>query len=151
GHDDIALALGNMIVAWSAAEHTLVHAMAKVSNMDVNQVVKGFYRIPTFDSRVKFILAMVPAWEVDAPHKEAVAKAIEAISGLAAARNNWVHNSWAANVAVGGGGVFVINERAPTDRQWFNEVKAHDIRHHTETVISRTNSLFSLLFPPSPN
>ena len=42
GHDDIALALGNMIVAWSGAEAMLVHAMASVGNLEIHQATSGF-------------------------------------------------------------------------------------------------------------
>jgi hypothetical protein len=151
GHEDIAAALGNMIVAWSGAEQTLVHAMANVSGMDINQANKGFYRIPTFESRVKFILGIIPGWRADDNQKQELTKAIEALSGLAAARNSWVHNSWVEDIAVGGGGVFVINERAAPGKPWHKEVKAHDINHHTETVIKRTNELRALLTWPEPD
>lgn len=142
------MALGNMIVAWSCAEHALVHAMANVTGMDLNQASKGFYRIPTFESRVKFILAMIPGWDADENQKQAFTKAIEALSGLAATRNSWVHNSWVEDVSIGGGGVFAINERAAPGKQWHKEVKAHDINHHSETVIRRTNELRALLTWP---
>ncbi|WP_292406850.1 hypothetical protein [Mesorhizobium sp.] len=148
GHDDIALALGNMIVAWSGAEATLVHAMAIVGSLDINQANSGFYRIPTFESRVKFILAMIPDWEASTYDKPAIIKAIDAISGLASTRNSWVHNSWVADVSLGGGGIFVVNARVPRGSQnQLKPVKAHDIRHHAETVISRTKILYGLLFP----
>ena len=99
---------------------------------------------------MKFILAMIPDWQTNDTRKESVAKAIEAINGLSSTRNSWVHNVWSADVTVGGGGIFVINERAPRGGNQLKPVKAHDIRHHTQAVIARTKALRDILFPPVP-
>lgn len=145
GNDDIAMALGNMIVAWSHAEEALVLAMSVVGRIDIDQAAHGFYRIPTFESRVKFILAMIPWWNDATFDKAALTKAIDALSKLASTRNGWVHNTWVADVSVGGGEIYIINQRAPRGSSFYKPVKVHDICFHSETVIKRTEELFELL------
>jgi hypothetical protein len=144
-NQDVAIALGNMVVAWSAAEWTLSAAFSTIANMDMSQADRAYYRIPTFEARIKVMLAMIPDRKPDGTDIKAMQKAIEAISGLAATRNNWVHNSWTVDTDTGG--LMVTNSRIRGDG-WAKPVKAHDIRHHTETVIRRTRELDDLIPPP---
>lgn len=120
-HPDIAQALGNMIVAWSYAETAIQFALASVCGMPVNQAMMGYYRIPTFEARVKVIQAMIPEWKTDKHDKEAIAKTIASISGLAATRNGWVHNIWAIDTTTGGAAV--INLRVPEKREEGNPLR----------------------------
>jgi len=71
-HDpDLAHALWNMIVAWSRAETSLVNTFATISGMHFNIATIAYYRIPTFEARVKVIQAMLTEWRVAPPVCEA--------------------------------------------------------------------------------
>jgi hypothetical protein len=143
GHDDIAIALGNMVIAWQTAETQILFAMIAVTGMSSNQALDSFYRIPTFESRTKFVQAAILEWKPKKYDKEAISKAIAAISTLAATRNNWIHNAWSrGNVD---GKIVVFNMRAALDKGRIKPVKAHDIRLHTATVIERARELKALL------
>ena len=59
-HDPkLAEALGNMVIAWAYAEESLIGALSRISGMSLNKAQAGFYRIPTFESRIKFIRALI--------------------------------------------------------------------------------------------
>ncbi|MER8822920.1 hypothetical protein NKJ72_27340 [Mesorhizobium sp. M0045] len=143
---DIATALGDMVVAWANAETTLMHAMCSICNMSTNMAHFGYYRIPTFEARVKFLLAMIPEWDTSSD-RDAISKAIEKISGMSGTRNNWVHGIWSKEKTTGQ--VVVFNFRAAENKGRNKPVKAHDINHHVETLIANTKALRKLL-PPLP-
>lgn len=152
-HPEVAQALGNMLVAWSFAETAIQFALASVCDIPVNQAMMGYYRIPTFEARVKFILAMIPEWDTAKHDKAAIHETIEAISGLAGTRNNWVHNVWSTRQ--GTGEPVVINLRASENNGRVKAVKAHDINQHAETVIKHAKALRKLIpeqpFQPLPS
>jgi len=56
---ELASALGNLVVAWATAETAICFAFARISGMSANQTMMGFYRIPTFESRVKTTMALL--------------------------------------------------------------------------------------------
>jgi hypothetical protein len=57
-HDPkLAEALGNMVVAWAYAEETLIFSLARVADINLNMALAGLHRLPTFESRIKFIRA----------------------------------------------------------------------------------------------
>jgi hypothetical protein len=59
-HDPkLALALGNMVVAWADAERALIRVFGRIAKIDYKLAVAAYYRIPTFESRVKVIRAML--------------------------------------------------------------------------------------------
>lgn len=144
-HDpELAAALGNMVIAWAHAEHILVSALSRISGIRLNMSLAGYYRIPTFESRVKFILALIPDWETDKFDKDAIAKAIEKLSKLAATRNHWLHGDWCTNkdrtLTV------IFNHRVPLDSSERRKpVKEADVKNHCEAVNGRANTLFNLI------
>ncbi len=146
-HPDIAKALGNMIVAWSYAETAIQFAMASICGIPVNQAMMGYYRIPTFESRVKFIQAMIPEWDTKTHDKDAISKTIDAISGLSGTRNGWVHSVWSSRKETDEPVVF--NLRAPETKGRNKPVKAHDINHHAESVVKHAKALRRLI-PEQP-
>lgn len=59
-HDQkLATALGDMVVVWTNAERVLLGTMARVLGARLNFVQPAFYRLPTFESRSKFIKALI--------------------------------------------------------------------------------------------
>jgi len=63
-HDkDVAIALGNMVVAWSYAETMMVDCIKKITRVSPQMAHTAYYRIPTFESRTKFILAIIYYWK----------------------------------------------------------------------------------------
>ncbi len=146
-HPDVAQALGDMIVAWSYAETAIQFAMASICDIPVNQAMMGYYRIPTFESRVKFLQAMIPEWKTTKHDKTAIATTIDAIAGLSGTRNNWVHSVWSTSQETGE--PVVINLRAHEAKGRVKPVKAHDIRHHADTVVKHAKALRKLV-PEQP-
>src|SRR5690242_5604305 len=93
----LARALGNMVIAWANAETALVFAFSAVADITVNMAIMGYYRVPTFESRVKALRAMIEEWKSSKYDKVAIDHAIEKLSKLSKTRNDWVHGVWAEN------------------------------------------------------
>lgn len=142
GHPEVAAALGNMVIAWANAETAILFAMAEICNLPTNMAHFGYFRIPTFEARVKFMQAMIPEWDTKLD-KEAISAAIENISKLAATRNGWIHGIWSEEK--GPRHLVVFNFRAAENKGRSKPVKAHDILHHTETLRTRTAELRKLI------
>jgi hypothetical protein len=140
-HDpELAAALGNVMVVWAFAETALVLALSRVTGVSVIRATRSYYRIPTFESRVKFIRALLEGWSHPAFDNAAIDDAISKISSLSGTRNKWVHGVWVkrtdSNVTA------VFNYRAPDDHQdRVKPVKAHDVSLHCETVRKRARDL----------
>src|SRR5262245_6640315 len=93
----LAQALGNMLVAWAFAEYALVDTTRCVLGIDSNMAWVGYYRIPTFEARVKFIRALITEWDQPQDVKDKVDTAVEKLSKLSMTRNGWVHGDWCSN------------------------------------------------------
>jgi len=88
-HDPaLANALGNMVVAWARAETALIIAFGHIAKIRLDMATLGYYRIPTFEARTKFLRAIIIDWKGEKYDKEAITKAIEKLNGLASARND---------------------------------------------------------------
>lgn len=142
-HPDVAMALGEMVIAWANAETAIMFSMCAVCGVSTDMAHFGYYRIPTFEARVKFITAMIPQWETTRYNKEAIAKAIDQISGLSLTRNNWVHGVWSEDNTTKG--LVVFNFRARENKGRNKPVKAHDINDHTRKLVEYTASLRGLI------
>jgi hypothetical protein len=138
---DIAIALGNVVVAWARAETTLVLALSAISGMHPHMASDGFYRIPTFESRIKFIRALIQEWQPIDADKNALDKAIEKLSSLASTRNRWVHAIWTREEP--SGQIFIIDGRSMSRVP----VKSADIVNHLHAVMKRTTDLEELIRP----
>lgn len=69
-HDrSLAAALGDMVVAWAEAESVLCATLARVTGMNINMCTMGYYRIPTFESRRKYLEALMAEWNAAPPSK----------------------------------------------------------------------------------
>ncbi len=137
-HPDIANALGNMVVVWANAETSLLSALARVSGMSLNMALAGYYRIPTFEARAKFILALVAEWKTDEASKEAMSTAVEKLAKLASTRNHWFHGDWSISDDPKADVVIFDQRAVPESPQRRKPVKANDIIQHCVAVAKRT-------------
>ena len=144
-HDpELAQALGNMVAAWAHAEKVLLSTLSRIADIGMNMSLDGYFRIPTFESRVKFIVALIPEWKTEKFDKAAISTAIEKLAKLAKTRNNWVHGDWCIDYTKRE--TIVFNHRIPPDAQGRRKtVKAQDVRNHCEAVIRRATNLADLI------
>jgi hypothetical protein len=143
-HKDIALELGNMVVAWAYAENMLIHALSRVSGFGLNMAQNSYYRIPTISSRMQFITSLINDWETQAFDKPSILLQIEGFGRLSTTRNHWVHGNW----CIGGDPkeTVIFDHRtkvgAPGRRK---AVKAADVKNHNEAVLNRASTLRKLI------
>jgi hypothetical protein len=144
-HDPkLAEALGNMVVTWAHGENIMFCTLSRVADIGLNMSVAGYFRIPTFESRVKFILALIPEWKTDKYDKAAITEAIEKLANLASARNHWIHGDWCANKEKTE--TVIFNHRVhPESDARRKPVKASAVNNHCDAVRKRANILSQLI------
>ena len=54
----------------------------------------GYYRLPTFEARTNFILALINEWDGAGFPKNDIVTEIQKLGKLAGTRNGWVHGDW---------------------------------------------------------
>ena len=82
-HDrELAAALGDMLVAWANIEKQMLIVLACILNVHPNQMLVGYFRIPTFEARTKLIRAFLSEWETKDFDRDAIAHIISKISKL---------------------------------------------------------------------
>ncbi len=147
-HDPaIAAALGNMVVAWASADATLAHAYGFVLGIDANIATAGYYRIPTFESRIKVLKAYITASELPLDLKTDLTKAVDKLSSLAKSRNDWIHGLW--GLSADKKMTVVFDYRLPGEQKC-RPVKAADIKNHVEAVWFRSDHIAELTgIPPA--
>ena len=145
-HDpDLAKALGNLVIAWAYAESTLCCALARVSGMNINMAMMGFYRVPTFEARRKFIQALLLEWKQPGKFdKDAIAKEVDAISDLSRTRNDWIHGVWCFNEDKPAESV-IFDFRRAEDKGRRKDVKTHNVQNHVDAVVKRSKELSRLI------
>ena len=144
-HDPkLAEALGNMVIAWAYAEESLIGALSRISGMSLNKAQAGFYRIPTFESLIKFIRALITEWNTKEFNTAAIDTAIDKLSHLSSARNHWVHGCWLATDDYSELYVFDMRADAESDARR-KPVKAADVRNHNQAVLLRADALRALI------
>ena len=144
-HDPkLAEALGNMVIAWAYAEESLIGALSRISGMSLNKAQAGFYRIPTFESRIKFIRALITEWNTKEFNTAAIDTAIDKLSHLSSARNHWEHGCWLATDDYSELYVFDMRADAESDARR-KPVKAADVRNHNQAVLLRADALRALI------
>lgn len=140
---DLAAALGDVMIAWAHAEATMSALLARASGMNVNMAMMGYYRIPTFDSRRKFLQSVIAEWKAKDFDKPAIEKELEALSRLSKTRNDWVHGVWCRNYDSSQTVLFDL--RAPEGPGRRKIVKAADVNNHVEAVNARSKELARLI------
>jgi hypothetical protein len=144
-HDhDLAAALGNMVVAWAYAEHILLQVISRVTGAGKNMSAAGYYRVPTFESRTRFILALLTEWKTSVYDKDAITTTVEKLEKIAAARNQWIHGDWCTNK--GETITVIFNHRVPSGSPKRRKtVKTADVVNHSKAVNVRAKELAALI------
>ena len=145
-HDpDLAKALGNLAIAWAYAESTLCCTLARISGMNINMTMMGFYRIPTFEARRKYIQALLLEWKKPGRFdKEAITKKVDAISDLSATRNDWIHGVWCFDEDKPSQTV-IFDFRKAEDKGRRKDVKGPDVQNHVNAVLRHSKELSRLI------
>jgi hypothetical protein len=143
-HDkDLADALGNMVIAWAYAETALSAVFARVTGININMAIMGYYRISTFEARTKFLQAVLAEWKTDQYDKPAITKRIDSLVGNSAARNDWVHGVWSARKDRTQ--TVIFDFRRPEEKGRRKPVKATDVRNHITAVLAHAAALMKLI------
>lgn len=151
-HDPkMAAALGNMVIVWACTEATLVGVLSRITGIHINMAMMGYYRIPTFDARVKFLLALLLEWQTTDFDKNAIEHELTALSRLSLSRNHWVHGVWCCRKDKSE--IVIFDFRKPPDEEDATQPKtgrraiadANDIENHVTAVRSRTKKLADLI------
>jgi hypothetical protein len=146
----IAESLGNMVVAWARAESVLTNTFACVVNIHLNMAIMAFSRVPTFEAKIKVVRAALTEWKPKQYDRDAIDKAVDKLSKLARARNDWVHGVWCRDQE-GRRETVIFDFRAPEADGRRKPVAAPDIENHIEAVKKRTADLLALVkFPHEP-
>jgi hypothetical protein len=133
-HDEeLAQAVGNMIVTWSSAEVTMQIILAKITGLDWPMVMTMYYRIPTFEARTKIIRAMLEEWETKKYDPKKIAHALGKLASLSVTRNGWVHGKWALSLDETETVVFNHREKANTPGRR-KPVTASAVNNHAAAV-----------------
>lgn len=144
-HDpNLAEALGNMVVAWAHAEIMLFSTFARIADIGLNMAMESSARIPTFESRTKFILALLEEWEAGEFDKAAISAAVGGLTKLSKTRNHWVHGDWCATRDKSETVIFDHRAAADSPRRR-KPVKAHDVMNHCGAVRLRAAELGKLI------
>jgi hypothetical protein len=144
-HDpELANALGNMVVIWSNAEQALMNLLHKMTGTPHPMATAAYYKIPTFEARVKALRAMICEWETEKFDRKAIDKTVLKLNYLSQTRNRFVH--WTYLVQNGSGETFLCNYRkASGDPDRIIPINAANVRNHVEAVERRTVTLWTLL------
>ena len=122
----LAAALGDMIVVWAEAERNLIHIAEKVLRVNYSMVADIFSRVPTFESRIKIVRALVAEWIEPGPSADSLLKLLDRLR-------------------------VVFDMRTPKGvRARRKSVKAHDVANHVTTVRKCSDELPDLLSALQP-
>jgi hypothetical protein len=135
---EIAAALGDMVIAWSAAEYSLIEVFATVAAIPWPMASAAYYQMPTYESRTKVLSAMLAKWETAPFPVATLVNEINALSRLSKTRNHWVHGYWVQQLM--GPTISTFDMRGPEPRE-AKPVKAADISNHVAAVQRRTRAI----------
>lgn len=140
----LAQALGNMVVAWSNAERALQTVLVTITDLSWSMATAGYFNIPTFESRVRFLLALAENSQSEKYDRRAIVIKISKLRDLAQKRNFWVHNFWGGTLT--GRETVLFNFRAASGTSGRRTpVKAADVINHYKAVNRHTDELMDLL------
>jgi len=143
---DLALAteFGHVMVAWSKAEDMIACASSAIIGIETNLAQELMVRIPTFESRTKWIQLLLGHWQKNDPKKAKNLKVIvEALSELASQRNGWVHGKWCKHQR--SNRTMVFDLRKPAGKSRGKIVTAMALKNHRMAVRKLTDQLISEL------
>lgn len=146
-HDqELAEALGNLIVAWAAAESRMVWVFSRVCQLDINRANEVYHQMPTFDSRIKVLRALLVRWRTKKYRVAEITKTLATLSRLSKTRNGWVHGHWMK--AEDSDRTVVVNFRSFDQETRGKVVKVNDVLHHIEAVRDQIERLCELVPEP---
>ncbi len=141
------------MVVWARAEQALLHTLAFILDTDINLLQPAYYRIPTYESRTKFILGLLTEWDNSSAEK--IAHICVKLSKLATVRNGWVHGDWAVSTTEQETVIFDFRA-ASGSKNRRRPVKAADVSNHVTAVYQRAMELEDMIgvwknkrYPPS--
>jgi hypothetical protein len=140
---EIARALGDMVVAWSYAEGSLISVMWRITSLDHQAAAVAYYRIPTFEARVKFIYALLSEWKTKKYKVDTIRVAVEKLAKLSRPRNDWIHGNW-CRTADFKKQTFLVDYREPPGSRK-RTVTIGAIKNHSATVIVRAQAIKALV------
>jgi hypothetical protein len=143
-HDrDLAGAIGDVIIAWSYAEGSLLEAGHAATGMPISTVSDMLAAVPTFESKVKVISTLVRRHVVEHSQRDSLLKAIEELQKLSGTRNGWVHGRWAASIDKTSTVIFDVRKEvgSPERRR---PIKQADVDGHYDAVIERAAEIMRL-------
>jgi hypothetical protein len=141
---ELAKALGNMVIAWSYAEQALMNVMGRITELPMNTVLNAYYRIPTVNSRMQFLLALLQKWEKPGFDPSAISNEIEGLGKLAATRNHWIHNEWCQGRS--SKEIVQFDQRAKIGSlQRTKVIRASDVSNHNSAVLQRCQKINQLI------
>lgn len=145
-HDpELAEALGTLLIAWAAAESRMVWVFSRVCQLDINRANEAYHQMPTFDSRIKVLRALLATWRTKKYKADEIARVLARLSRLSKTRNSWVHGHWMKGED--SDRTVVVNFRAkPEDRGKI--VKVSDVENHIEAVRDQVERLCELVPEP---
>jgi hypothetical protein len=149
---DIAKAIGDMVVAWSAAEQGLVSVLTIITGTGYGMAATTYYSMPAFDGRVRLIKNLLRVDCEQTPEVDALLKAIEGLRGLSGTRNSYIHGDWAVSLDRKETVIFNHMELLGTPGRK-KTVRASDIIDHSKAVSRRRVAIrdaFDRAFPPKP-
>jgi hypothetical protein len=139
-HDPkLAQALGNMVVAWARAETVLVKLYAEVTGLHYNTAAVIYYKIPTFESRIRVLTGLIEEKQEPFPKRADMKKAVHKLAKLSSTRNHWVHGTWCC--PTGTNDTVYFSMRLPASARSATPIKTSDVENHVAAVRKRTRNI----------
>ena len=126
---ELATAIGDVILAWTQAEYDLVAMLAAMLDIPFNRASQLYHKIPNFRGRVQALYALMACTDGFEQLRPFIAK----LSSLSKTRNAIVHGAFIR--AHDGSEIRRVRLDEPTQNDNRSVVtKAHDIHQHADTV-----------------
>jgi hypothetical protein len=133
---ELATALGDMMLAWTAAELAQVDAFAVLLNTSHHKASRLYQKLPNFRSRTQALLVLIELH----PDFDRIKPVVLKISSLSKTRNDWVHGSFIRSWT--GDDVRAVNNDEPSESPKRSKpIKAADIYNHANAVRGRALEL----------
>ncbi|WP_432200966.1 hypothetical protein ACRAQ7_01540 [Erythrobacter sp. W53] len=134
----LAAALGDMLLAWTAAEQAQIEAMAAMLNVAHNNCMRIYQKLPNFRSRTQMLKLLIE----QNPEFEPILTEVEAISKLSKTRNRYVHGGFIESKDEIRS---VDYEKSSGHERRSVSTKPSDITNHANAVRTRAENLTGVL------
>jgi hypothetical protein len=134
---DLATALGDIILAWSMADSYLMQCVGAMLSLDDHKAKRVYYKIASFDARVKMILTLVDLF----PDFKPICRHVLKLSSLSKRRNAYVHNAYLAEI--GGSGLWLVDYGQALDHERRSKpARPSDMHQHADAVRRSAERLY---------